>query len=192
MTSVNVDSASRTRVVVRGSFALIVLGQVLVAACGWFFHEVLSRLRPGEVLAPWPFLPYCAAFVAAMLLATAVHEGGHVVVGRRFGWRLARISVALRVGVLLVDDDNEKTYREQLAVSAAGPIGTLIYGLALGGMALLCGAGAAPFFVVAGVSILEGAGQLVIPTPNGDANKLWKCLWAVSRGRGREPYSDHR
>jgi len=100
MTSVNVDAASRTRVVVRGSFALIVLGQVLVAACGWFFHEVLSRLRPSEVLAPWPFLPYCAAFVAAMLLATAVHEGGHVVVGRRFGWRLARISVALRVGVL--------------------------------------------------------------------------------------------
>ena len=186
-------TAKRPELVIRKSFAFVVLAQLIAAVGAWLCHDFFSRIRPEVVPVPWPLLPYCVLFVASVQLATAFHESGHVIVGRRFGWSCARICLGSRVAVLLIEEnDTDKTYRQQLAVSAAGPVGTLICGIVLGAAALLAGAGASPFLVVAVVSVIEGVLQLVVPTPKSDATNIWRCLWAMSQGRGREPYGHDR
>lgn len=186
MPPMSLVTATRPELVVRKSYAFVVLAQLIAAVGAWLCHDFASRIRPDVVPEPWPVLPYCVLFVASVQLATAFHESGHVIVGRRFGWSWAQICLGSRVAVLLVeDDDTAKTYRQQLAVSAAGPAGTLTCGIVLGMAALLSGAGASPFLVVAVVSVIEGVLQLVVPTPNSDATSIWRCLCAMSQGRGR-------
>lgn len=188
-------TAKRPEIVVRKSFSFVVVVQLIAAVGAWLCHDFAARIRPDVFPEPWPILPYCVLFVASVQLATAFHESGHVIVGRRFGWSCARICLGSRVAVLLIEeDDTDKTYRQQLAVSAAGPAGTLTCGILLGAAALLsgAGAGASPFLVVAGVSVMEGVLQLVVPTPNSDATNIWRCLRAMSQGRGRGPYGHDR
>ena len=96
---------------------------------------VSNRYSPtGEIL-----VPYTLAAVVAFSLAVSVliHEFAHVLVARRLGIRSNGITLFVLGGVSHLEDNDDGRPRTDLAVSMAGPITSLILGLACGAIALL-------------------------------------------------------
>ena len=89
---------------------------------------VSNRYSPtGEIL-----IPYTFAAIVALCLAVSVliHEFAHVLVARRLGIRSTGITLFALGGVSRLDDDDHGRPRTDLAISMAGPITSLLLGLA--------------------------------------------------------------
>ncbi|MCY4390924.1 MAG: site-2 protease family protein [Chloroflexi bacterium] len=117
---------------VRISYTWPIAPVIITIALGTW---VSNRYSPtGEILVPYTFAAMVALCLAVSVL---IHEFAHVLVARRLGIRSTGITLFALGGVSRLDDDDHGRPRTDLAVSMAGPITSLILGLACGAIALL-------------------------------------------------------
>lgn len=165
------------------ALALVVL-LVGAGAGAWVIHAGLSDLgiaAPTQLSPLWFTLGFALGFGAVVL----VHELGHAVAYRVLGlpWR------TLTIGwIPSVWTDGTPSNRGQALISAAGPLasgatgGVLLVVVGLDGSLLSLLALAALMDCLLGLFPRQRK-------PNCDGTKLFRCLWAMVRGRGVENFS---
>jgi Zn-dependent protease len=99
--------------------SLLLMGAVLVAVFAPRFDERSDS--NAYVLA--------ATFVVALYVSVLIHELAHVAVARHFRMRVQSVTLHLLGGETLIDGESRTPWQE-LATSIAGPIASLVIGLA--------------------------------------------------------------
>lgn len=89
----------------------------------WLFHLILFGLLF------YFFFDQDIVYVAALLLVLLIHELGHYVMMKVFGYKGVRIYVIPLLGGLTTGEKTQYSKREWLAVIAAGPLPGIIIGL---------------------------------------------------------------
>jgi stage IV sporulation protein FB len=89
----------------------------------WLFHLILFGLLF------YYFFDQDLVYVAALLLVLLIHELGHYVMMKVFGYKGVRIYVIPLLGGLTTGEKTQYSKREWLAVIAAGPLPGIIIGL---------------------------------------------------------------
>ncbi len=88
----------------------------------------------GEILVPYTFAAVVALCLAASVL---LHEFAHVLIARRLGIHAIDVTLFALGGVSHLEEEDGGSPRTDLTVSIAGPIASLILGLACGAISLL-------------------------------------------------------
>lgn len=89
----------------------------------WLFHLILFGLLF------YFFFDQDIVYVAALLLVLLIHELGHYVMMKIFGYKGVRIYVIPLLGGLTTGEKTQYSKREWLAVIAAGPLPGIVIGL---------------------------------------------------------------
>lgn len=120
-------------------------------------------------------------FALAYLGMAIVHELGHVVAYRVLGMGWDRIAIGAG---LAVQSLTPRSVRAQLLISASGPLLHMV----VGSLVLSCAGSPWTFAGLVGLAgIIDGALNLALPLGrNTDASKIYRSLWAILRGRGRQ------
>lgn len=165
------------------------LGTTLIAALAawlaWEMGGLSVDVVPGDRI---------ARAVGAWLLvvgAVVAHEAGHVLAGRRLGYRCRRIIVAAVPGVELYPlDGHTRTNRDQLWISRGGPYaGLAVAALYLAVSLIFHTSGFGVWFVAGIIALCLNMVQF-LDTPLGDGGKLAQTRYAVKHGQAVAPFDD--
>lgn len=150
----------------------------------WLLLCVVCAVLGAVAGRPWWF---GLASGTLFYLGVLVHETAHGLVGHvgcRQPWRALVIGDEHGLAAAYLDEplDRPRTCRQQLAISAAGPIAEALFGLAL-----VIGSGG--FFLAPGMlSVIDGLLQLTLPIQGNDGKKVLTMLLRVMRGHGHQPW----
>lgn len=141
---------------------------------------------PDRTSATWVFAAGCALTYFASIIA---HEFGHVLAARRYGGRLACVSIGSRIGVR-IEGPGFRTNAHQASISFCGPALQALVGLAVFTVAAGIGDPALGTSVGAVLAVVDGVGNLLLPIHRGsDASKFYRSVWRIARGRAAHPFA---
>lgn len=162
------------------SYSTVLLVAVLAVAC----QPQIDAVRPG--LGPWGFV-LGAGVGVLVYLAVLLHEGAHAVVARRFGHRVASITLSA-VGGRTAIEGEARSPREEFLTAGAGPVVSLAVGAAALGVRLSLDDGLTTLALeVLVLANLVLGGLDLVPAPPLDGSRLvkavaWRALGSPRRG----------
>lgn len=173
---------NRLRLDVRPWSLLLLVSLTLVLGWHVIQLEAVFESRPAAAQATR------ATLVVVLLLGLILaHEAGHVLAGRILGyrWTLLRLAVVPGVGLEPVEG---RSNRDQLVISAGGPLVGVAAAAAVGGITLWTGGHwYSPWIVIATTALVMNVVQLV-PLAGSDGQKIAVAAHHAARGRGGEPF----
>ena len=121
--------------------------------------------------------------LGAVLAAAVLHEWGHWMALRRFGGRIARLTITPFGAEMTVEDTTRLSYGAEILVTLAGPAVNLLLALILG----LLGSRWEGAYVFAGAQLVLGVFNLIPARPLDGGRILWLLTaWLT------EPYTADR
>lgn len=158
------------------------------------FHAFGIPVRPSfTLLLPFTLLSLqfgAWGLVAGVLLFTSVllHELGHALVARRFGFQTNAIHLHMLGGVAMMRD-MPKVPRQEVLIAVAGPVVSLALAATFGLLALLFGSSLSgaglrwvDLLAYAGVVNLGMAIFNLVPALPMDGGRILRAVWAHYRG----------
>lgn len=138
-----------------------------------------ARLEAGAT--PW-LLGLAGAL--GLVLSVLLHELAHALVARRFGVTIREIRLWILGGIAQFDEMPERP-RDEAIVAIAGPVASLLLGVALGGVVAVVGASAGVALVVlaylATVNVVLAVFNLLPALPM-DGGRVLRALLAMALG----------
>ena len=173
---------------------------ITIALGAWLSEDEASAQ---QIAVTYGFAAFTALCLAASVL---IHEFAHVLVARRLGIRATDITLFALGGVSRLDEQESGASRE-LAISIAGPIGSIALGVACYLFSILltapfavacqdtfaqsaaCAAGpsllGSPFYYLAIANIIIGLFNLLPLFPLDGGRILSATLWAITGNRDK-------
>jgi hypothetical protein len=173
------EAMMRPRVVVRPAAAVLAC---LLAAAGLVAYGIHFAAAELGAVTRSPLDPavFVALFALGYLALALMHELGHACMYLALGMRWERLMIGQ---TLSVRSPTPRTFRAQLLISAAGPALQAAAGLVLlsitSSVWTLVG-------LLGALALADCLLNFLIPLgKNTDAYKVYRCFWAIIRGRGR-------
>jgi Zn-dependent protease len=170
--AIRIGSIGGVAVMVRSSWLLV------AALISFLVAPGIEQVAPG--LGPWKYVAG-VAFAVLLTLSLLLHEISHALMAKRYGLGVTSITLHFIGGVTAIDGEAADP-KQELAISAVGPITSLGIGGAAFALLQVTPEGLLSFVVagLAGANLVIGALNLVPGMPLDGGRVLRAAVWKVT------------